>query len=54
MSKQTQRGKKADDVSLDAIRHSLSHLLAAAVLKEFPKAKVGIGPTTEGGVLSNF
>jgi threonyl-tRNA synthetase len=40
--------------SLDHIRHSLAHLLAAAVLKEFPKAKLGIGPTTENGFYYDF
>lgn len=34
---------------LDGIRHSLSHLLAAAVLEKYPKAKLGIGPTIEHG-----
>ncbi len=40
--------------SLDAIRHSLAHLLAAAVLKEFPDAKLGIGPTVENGFYYDF
>jgi threonyl-tRNA synthetase len=39
---------------LDQIRHSLSHLLAAAVLKEFPEAKLGIGPTIENGFYYDF
>ena len=38
-----------EDASLDPIRHSLAHLLAAAVLKKFPDAKLGIGPTIENG-----
>ncbi len=33
----------------DAIRHSLAHLLAASVLKKYPKAKLGIGPVIENG-----
>jgi threonyl-tRNA synthetase len=40
--------------SLDEIRHSLAHLLAAAVLKEFPDAKLGIGPTVENGFYYDF
>lgn len=48
------RGKKTSDGSLDAIRHSLAHLLAAAVLKKFPKAKLGIGPTIENGFYYDF
>ncbi len=39
---------------MDAIRHSLAHLLAAAVLKEFPDAKLGIGPTIESGFYYDF
>jgi threonyl-tRNA synthetase len=40
--------------SLDPIRHSLAHLLAAAVLKEFPDAKLAIGPTIENGFYYDF
>jgi len=40
--------------SLDHVRHSLAHLLAAAVLKKFPKAKLGIGPTIENGFYYDF
>ena len=32
---------------LAGIRHSLAHLLAAAVLKKFPDAKLAIGPVIE-------
>ena len=39
---------------LNHIRHSLAHLLAAAVLKEFPDAKLGIGPTVENGFYYDF
>lgn len=39
---------------LDRIRHSLAHLLAAAVLKEFPDAKLGVGPTVENGFYYDF
>ncbi|MDO8556896.1 MAG: threonine--tRNA ligase [Candidatus Jorgensenbacteria bacterium] len=38
----------------DNFRHSLSHLLAAAVLKKFPKAKFGIGPVIENGFYYDF
>ena len=40
--------------NLEEIRHSLAHLLAAAVLKEFPKAKLGIGPVIENGFYYDF
>ncbi|MCX6812868.1 MAG: threonine--tRNA ligase [Candidatus Azambacteria bacterium] len=36
------------------IRHSLSHLLAAVVLKKFPDAKLGIGPIIENGFYYDF
>ncbi len=39
---------------IDGIRHSLAHLLAAAVLKKFPKAKLGIGPVIENGFYYDF
>lgn len=40
--------------NIDHIRHSLAHLLAAAVLKKFPKAKLAIGPTIENGFYYDF
>ncbi len=39
---------------IEEIRHSLAHLLAAAVLKKFPKAKLGIGPVIENGFYYDF
>lgn len=44
-------GKSA---SLDEIRHSLAHLLAAAVLKKYPETKLGIGPVIETGFYYDF
>ena len=41
-------------IALDHMRHSLAHLLAAAVLQEFPDAKLGIGPTVENGFYYDF
>jgi threonyl-tRNA synthetase len=46
--------ENASPQKLDAIRHSLAHLLAAAVLKEFPDAKLGVGPTVENGFYYDF
>lgn len=37
------------DSELDNIRHSLAHLLAAAVLEYDPEAKLGIGPAIDNG-----
>lgn len=39
---------------LEKIRHSLAHLLAAAVLKKYPKTKLGIGPVIENGFYYDF
>ena len=36
------------------IRHSLSHIMAMAVLKKFPKAKLGIGPVIDNGFYYDF
>ncbi len=47
-----QRSSKIGNI--DNIRHSLAHLLAASVLKRFPKAKLGIGPTIENGFYYDF
>lgn len=44
----------AHDEKIENIRHSLSHLLAMAVLKKYPKAKFGIGPTIEHGFYYDF
>ncbi len=43
-----------DTEKLDNIRHSLAHLLAAAVLRKFPHAKLGVGPTTDTGFFYDF
>jgi len=43
-----------DPDSLDVIRHSTAHLLAQAVKRLFPEAKVGIGPVIEDGFYYDF
>ncbi|MDI6734354.1 MAG: threonine--tRNA ligase [Patescibacteria group bacterium] len=40
--------------NIENIRHSLSHLLAAAVLQKFPKTQFGIGPVIENGFYYDF
>lgn len=40
--------------SIETIRHSLSHIMAAAVLEMFPKVKLGIGPAIENGFYYDF
>ncbi len=39
---------------LEKIRHSLSHILAMAVIKKFPETKLGIGPTIANGFYYDF
>lgn len=39
---------------IETIRHSLSHVLAAAVVEMFPGAKLGIGPSIENGFYYDF
>ena len=39
---------------MDHIRHSLAHLLAAAVLEKYPDTQLGIGPTIEHGFYYDF
>ena len=36
-------------ISLETMRHSTSHLMAAAILELFPEVKFGIGPAIENG-----
>ena len=40
--------------NIEKIRHSLSHLLAMAVLEKFPNVKLGIGPVIENGFYYDF
>lgn len=44
--------KDAD--ALDLVRHSTAHLLAQAVQRLFPQARVGIGPVIEDGFYYDF
>ncbi len=39
---------------IEVKRHSLSHVLAAAVLDMFPEAKLGVGPAIENGFYYDF
>jgi len=42
------------DEKLQKLRHSLSHVMAEAVLKKFPDAALGIGPAIEEGFYYDF
>jgi len=41
-------------MKIEIQRHSLAHVLAAAVLEMFPEAKLGIGPNIENGFYYDF
>lgn len=43
-----------DPAGRDAFRHTSSHILAQAVLRLFPDAKLGIGPSIETGFYYDF
>ncbi|MCX6791396.1 MAG: threonine--tRNA ligase, partial [Candidatus Gribaldobacteria bacterium] len=40
--------------NIETIRHSLSHIMAMAVIKLYPKVKLGIGPAIENGFYYDF
>jgi threonyl-tRNA synthetase len=47
--------KKEDkEISIESIRHSLAHLLAASVRELYPGAKNAIGPAIENGFYQDF
>jgi threonyl-tRNA synthetase len=45
---------KVDLNKIERVRHSLSHILAAAVKEKFPRAKLGIGPAINNGFYYDF
>lgn len=40
---------KSENQNLDAMRHSLAHIMAASIQKLWPQAKFGVGPVIENG-----
>ena len=40
--------------NIEKIRHSLSHIMAQAVLEFYPKTKLGMGPAIENGFYYDF
>ena len=46
--------KKTTPNNLEILRHSTSHVLAAAMLEMFPEAKFAIGPAIENGFYYDF
>lgn len=55
MAKTKAPGKRSEGAdNIEAMRHSLAHVLAMAVLEMFPEAKLGIGPATDDGFYYDF
>jgi len=48
------KNKSTQLFKLSVLRHSASHILAAAVLELFPEAKLGIGPAIKDGFYYDF
>jgi len=46
--------KEDEDLRLQKIRHSMSHVMAEAVLQMFPGAQIAIGPAIENGFYYDF
>ncbi len=46
--------KENDEGSLELLRHSCAHVMAQAVQRLFPQAKIAIGPTIEDGFYYDF
>src|SRR6476646_116807 len=46
--------KDSKNLALDTKRHSLAHLMAAAVGQMFPEAQFGVGPVIENGCYYDF
>ena len=45
---------KHEDERLHRLRHSAAHVMAQAVLENFPDAKIAIGPPIEQGFYYDF
>jgi threonyl-tRNA synthetase len=43
-----------ENIELEQIRHSLSHIMAQAILSLYPKTKLGMGPAIENGFYYDF
>src|SRR5215217_9786139 len=46
--------EESEEAYLARMRHSAAHLMAGAVLRLFPDAKLGIGPAIEDGFYYDF
>ncbi len=46
--------QNSQNLALDTKRHSMAHLMAAAVKQMFPEAQMGVGPVIETGAFYDF
>jgi len=54
LSDRMKDSKKKQEKELEVLRHSTSHILAQAVKRLFPEAKLGIGPPIKNGFYYDF
>lgn len=55
MDQKNDYSRKLENIDeIERMRHSAAHILAMAVLKKFPDAKLGIGPAIENGFYYDF
>jgi len=45
---------KKEELQLEKIRHSLSHLMSMAIIKMYPDAGLGVGPSIENGFYQDY
>ncbi len=54
LTKVRQKDNNMENNQLEIIRHSLSHIMAAAIIKLWPKVKLAIGPAVDNGFYYDF
>ena len=54
LKKDRKRKMEKNKETLHVLRHSCSHIMAQAVQKLFPQAKLAIGPATDAGFYYDF
>ena len=45
---------QSSNIKIEAIRHSLSHLMSMAITEKYPKAGLGVGPAVENGFYQDY
>ncbi len=49
-----EKNNKKENLQIEKIRHSLSHLMTMAILEIYPKAGLGVGPVIENGFYQDY